>query len=72
MMNMLEEGEKEKKELLDEMGGMTDLNNRMKEELDKKNTYLKIFAEGLETVKSNVEQEKMRNEGITEHIETLN
>jgi len=69
---MLEEGEKEKKELLDEMGGMTDLNNRMKEELDKKNTYLKIFAEGLETVKSNVEQEKMRNEGITEHIETLN
>ena len=55
MMGMIEEGEKEKKELLDEMGGMTDLNNRMKEELDKKNTYLKIFAEGLETVKSNVE-----------------
>jgi hypothetical protein len=55
MMGMLQEGEKEKKELLDEMGGMTDLNNRMKEELDKKNTYLKNFAEGLETVKSNVE-----------------
>ena len=71
-MGMLEEGEKEKKELLDEMGGMTDLNNRMKEELDKKNTYLKNFAECLKTVKSNVEQEKMRNEGITEHIETLN
>ena len=69
---MLEEGEKEKKELLDEMGGMTDLNNSMKEELDKKNTYLKIFAECLKTVKSNVEHEKMRNEGITEHIETLN
>ena len=72
MMGMLEEGEKKKKELLDEMSGMTDLNNRMKEELDKKNTYLKNFAEGLETVKSNVEQDKMRNEGITEHIEALN
>lgn len=38
MMTLLESGEKEKKELLDEMQGMTDLNNRMKEELDKKNT----------------------------------
>lgn len=38
MMGLLESGEKEKKELLDEMQGMTDLNNRMKEELDKKNT----------------------------------
>lgn len=37
-MTLLESGEKEKKELLDEMQGMTDLNNRMKEELDKKNT----------------------------------
>ena len=52
MMGMLEEGEKEKKELLDEMGGITYLNNRMKDELDKKNTYLKNFDECLETVKS--------------------
>jgi hypothetical protein len=29
MMGMIEEGEKEKQELLDEMGKMTDLNNRM-------------------------------------------
>jgi chromosome segregation ATPase len=72
MMSLLESGEKEKKELIDEMQGMTDLNNRMKEELDKKNTYLKNFAEGLESVKSNVEQERARNEGISEHIETLN
>jgi hypothetical protein len=72
MMGMLEEGEKEKNELLDEKGGMIDLNNRIKDELDKKNTYLKNFAEGHETVKSNVEQEKMRSEGIKEHIETLN
>ena len=42
MMNMLEEGEKEKKELLDEMGGITNLNNRMKDELDKKNTSKKF------------------------------
>ncbi len=62
---MLEKGEKEKKELLDEMDGIKDLNNMMKEEPDKKNTYLKNFVEGLETVKSNVEQEKMRNEEIT-------
>ena len=62
---MLEEGEKEKKELLDEMDGIKDKNNMMKEEPDKKNTYLKNFVEGLKTVKSNVEQEKMRNEEIT-------
>ena len=54
MMGMLQEGEKEKKELLDEMDGIKDLNNMMKEEPDKKNTYLKNFVEGLETVKSNV------------------
>ena len=46
-MGMLEEGEKEKNELLDEKGGMIDLNNRIKDELDKKNTYLKNFADGL-------------------------
>lgn len=72
MMAMLESGEKEKQELMDEMQSMTELNNMMKEELDKKNTYLKNFAEGLETVKSNVEQERERNEGISTHMETLN
>lgn len=72
MMAMLESGEKEKQELMDEMQSMTDLNNMMKEELDKKNSYLKNFAEGLETVKSNVEQERQRNEGISSHMETLN
>lgn len=72
MMSMLESGEKEKQELMDEMKSMTDLNNMMKEELDKKNAYLKNFAEGLETVKSNVEQERLRNEGISTHMETLN
>lgn len=71
-MAMLESGEKEKQELMDEMKSMTDLNNMMKEELDKKNTYLKNFADGLETVKSNVEQERQRNEGISTHMETLN
>lgn len=71
-MSMLESGEKEKQELMDEMQSMTDLNNMMKEELDKKNAYLKNFAEGLETVKSNVEQERKRNEGISTHMETLN
>lgn len=71
-MSMLESGEKEKQELMDEMKSMTDLNNMMKEELDKKNAYLKNFAEGLETVKSNVEQERLRNEGISTHMETLN
>lgn len=33
---------------------------------------MKNFADGLESVKSNVEQERARNEGISEHIETLN
>ena len=42
-MGMLEEVEKEKKELLDEIGGMTDMNNRMEEELDKKKLILKIL-----------------------------
>lgn len=69
---MLESGEQEKQELMDEMKSMTDLNNLMKEELDKKNAYLKNFADGLETVKSNVEQERQRNEGISTHMETLN
>lgn len=72
MMAMLESGEQEKQELMDEMKSMTDLNNLMKEELDKKNAYLKNFADGLETVKSNVEQERQRNEGISTHMETLN
>lgn len=71
-MAMLESGEQEKQELMDEMKSMTDLNNLMKEELDKKNAYLKNFADGLETVKSNVEQERHRNEGISTHMETLN
>jgi len=71
-MAMLESGEQEKQELMDEMKSMTDLNNLMKEELDKKNAYLKNFADGLETVKSNVEQERQRNEGISTHMETLN
>jgi len=72
MMAMLESGEQEKQELMDEMKSMTDLNNLMKEELDKKNAYLKNFADGLETVKSNVEQERQRNEAISTHMETLN
>jgi len=71
-MAMLESGEQEKQELMDEMKSMTDLNNLMKEELDKKNAYLKNFADGLETVKSNVEQERQRNEAISTHMETLN
>jgi len=71
-MSLLESGEKEKQGLNEDLQGMTELNNMMKEELEKKNTYLKNFAEGLENVKTNVEEERQRNEQVSSHIETLN
>lgn len=72
MMDLLESGELEKQELLDEMQKMTGVNANLKEELEQKNESLKNFAEGLETVKSNVEAERERNEQVSTHIEALN